>query len=180
MWLSGLKRQTQKNCWVEKSGTRMCAWIRIPILSENVLKTMRQSLELTNSVILERQFKMTVQSKRKQKNRNVIRGWYPSNFKVPKKEDTQPRHYKHECTRGLRRKSFEKGDTNRLADYISEMQIRPNWKSTDHTEKSRGKPGRTAERSKAPGSRNSSVEKSGTRVCAGFESYSCHKTFWTQ
>ena len=33
---------------------------------------MRQSLQLTNSVILERQFKMTVQSKRKQKTRDVI------------------------------------------------------------------------------------------------------------
>ena len=72
---------------------------------------------------------------------------------------------KHESTHGVKRKSLQMDDTNRLADYISEMQIRPNWKSTDHTEKSRGKPGRTAERSKSPGSRNSSVEKSGTRLC---------------
>ena len=60
---------------VETSGTQACAWVRIPLLSENILNTMRQSLQLTISVILERQFKMTVQSKRKQTTRNVIRGW---------------------------------------------------------------------------------------------------------
>ena len=58
----------------ETSVTQVCAWVRIPLLSENVLNTMRQSLPLTNSVIMERQFKMTVQSKRKQTTRNVI-GW---------------------------------------------------------------------------------------------------------
>ena len=72
-WASGLRRQTRKSS-VENSGTRVCAWVRIPLLSENVLNTTRQSLQLTNSVILERQFKMTVQSKRKQTTRNVI-GW---------------------------------------------------------------------------------------------------------
>ena len=60
---------------VENSGTRMCAWVRIQLLSLNVFNTMRQSLQLTNSVILESQFKMIVQSKRKQKNRNVVCGW---------------------------------------------------------------------------------------------------------
>ena len=59
---------------VENSGTRVCAWFRFPLLSENVLNTMTQSSQLTNSVILERQFKMTVQSKRKQTTRSVI-GW---------------------------------------------------------------------------------------------------------
>ena len=59
---------------VENSGTRVCAWVRIPLLSENVLNTTRQSLQLTNSVILELQFKITVQSKRKQTTRKVI-GW---------------------------------------------------------------------------------------------------------
>ena len=59
----------------ETSGTKVCAWVPITPLSENVFNTMRQSLQLTNSVILERQFKMTAQSKRKQKTRNVIRGW---------------------------------------------------------------------------------------------------------
>ena len=54
-----------RNSSVENSGTRMSAWVRIPLLSENVLNTTRRSLQLTNSVILERQFKMTVQSKRK-------------------------------------------------------------------------------------------------------------------
>ena len=73
---------------------------------------------------------------------------------------------KHESTRGLRRKSFQMDDTNRFADYFCELKKLPNWKSTHHTEKSRGKPGRMAERSKAPDSRKSFVEKSGTRVCA--------------
>ena len=68
------KAPDSRNSSVENSGTRVCAWVRIPLLSENVLNTMRQSLQLTNSVILERQFMMTVQSKSKQTTRNVI-GW---------------------------------------------------------------------------------------------------------
>ena len=149
------------------SGARVCAWVRIPILSENVLNTTRQSLQLTNSVILERQFKMTVQSKRKQTTRNVI-GWLIAEWfkNAQKKEDTQQRHVKHESTRGLRRNSFQMDDTNRFADHISELKKLPNWKSTHHTAKSRSKPGRMGERSKAPDSRKSSVENSGTRVCA--------------
>ena len=68
------KAPDSRNSSIENSGTRVCAWVRIPLLSENVLNTMRQSLQPTNSVILERQFKMTVQTKRKQTTRNVI-GW---------------------------------------------------------------------------------------------------------
>ena len=68
------KAPESRNSSVEISGTPVCAWVQIPLLSENVLNTMRQSLQLTNSVTLERQFKMTAQSKRKQKTRNVIRG----------------------------------------------------------------------------------------------------------
>ena len=60
---------------VENSSTRVCTWVRMPLLSENVLNAMRQSVQLTNSIILEHQFKMTVQSKRKQKNGNVVCGW---------------------------------------------------------------------------------------------------------
>ena len=33
-WPSGLRRQTQENFSLEISGTRMCAWVRIPLLSE--------------------------------------------------------------------------------------------------------------------------------------------------
>ena len=33
-WPSGLRRQTQENFSLEVSGTRMCAWVRIPLLSE--------------------------------------------------------------------------------------------------------------------------------------------------
>ena len=58
-------------------------------------------------------------------------------------------------------------DTNSLADYISELKMSLNWKHTEQKEKMcRRKPGRMAERSKAPDSRNSSLENSGTRVCA--------------
>ena len=59
---------------------------------------------------------MTAQSKKKQKTRNVIRGWQPSGLKMHKEEDTQQRHVKHERTRGFERKSFQMDDTNRLAD----------------------------------------------------------------
>ena len=163
---------------IENSGTRVCAWVRIPLLSENVLITMRQSPQLTNSVILERQFQMTVQSKRKQKNRKVVWGsqsrlGFAKSSGVDKravwnytKKDTQTGHVKHECTRGFKRKSLQTDDTNRLADKISEKQIQPNWKITERTEKCRRKPSRMAERSKTPGSRTSTVENSGTRMCA--------------
>ena len=39
---------------VENSGTHVCPWVRIPLLSDNVLNTMRQSLQPTNSVTQER------------------------------------------------------------------------------------------------------------------------------
>ena len=71
---------------VENSGTLVFAWFRIPLLSENVLITMMHSLQLTNSVILERQFKMTVQSKRKQKTRNVIGRLIAGQFKNAQKK----------------------------------------------------------------------------------------------
>ena len=93
------KAPDSRNSSVENSGTRVCAWVRIPLLSENVLNTMKQSLQLTNSVILERQFKMTVQSKRKQKTRNVIGRLVAEQFKSAKKEDTRWRHVKHDSTR---------------------------------------------------------------------------------
>ena len=70
---------------VENSGTRVCAWVRIPLLSENVLNTMKESLQLTKSVILERQIKMTVQSKRKQKTRNFIGRLIAEQFKSAQK-----------------------------------------------------------------------------------------------
>ena len=93
------KAPDSRNSSVENSGTRVCAWVPIPLLSENVLNTMRQSLQLTNSVLLERQFKMTVQSKRKQTTRNVI-GWLiAEQFKSAQKEDTRWRHVKHDSTR---------------------------------------------------------------------------------
>ena len=155
-----------RNSSVENSGTRVCAWVRIPLLSENVLNTMRQSLQLTNSVILERQFKMTVQSKIKQKTRNVIGRLIAEQFKSAQKRRYRRRHVKHDCTPGFKCKSFQIDDTNRLADYIPELKRTINWNDTDQKEICRRKPGRMAERSNATDSRNSSVENSGTRVCA--------------
>ena len=83
-----------------------------------------------------------------------------------KKENTRRRHVKHDSTRGFKCKCFHTDDTNRSADYISELKMSLNWNDTDQKEKCRRKPGRLAERSKALDSRNSSVENSGTRVCA--------------
>ena len=80
------KAPDSRNSSVEKSGTRLCAWVRTPLLSENVLKTTRQSLQLTNSVILERQFKMTVQSKRKQ-TRNMIGRLIAEQFRSAQKRE---------------------------------------------------------------------------------------------
>ena len=151
---------------VENSGTRVCAWVWFPLLSENDLNTMRQSLQLTNSVILERQFKMTVQSKRKQKTRNVIGRLIAEQIESAQKKDTRRRLVKHDSTRGFKCKPFQIDDTNRLADYISELKTPLNWKDTDNKEMFWRKPGRIAERSEAPDSRNSSVKNSGTRVCA--------------
>ena len=155
-----------RNSSDENSGTRVCAWVRIPLLSENVLNTMKQSLQLTKSVILERQFKMTVQSKRKQKTRNVIGRLIAEQFESAQKKDTRRRHVKHDSTRGFKSKSFQIDDTNRLADYISELKTSLNWNDTDQKEMCWRKPGRMAERSEAPDSRYSSVKNSGTRVCA--------------
>ena len=155
-----------RNSSVENSGTRVCAWVRISLLSENVLNTMKQSLQLTNSVILELQFKMTVHSERKQKTRNVIGRLIAEQFESAQKKDTRRRHVKHDSTRGFKCKSFQIDDTNRLPDYISELKTSRNWNDTDQKEMCRLKQGRMAERSKAPDSRNSSVENSGTRVCA--------------
>ena len=160
------KAPDSRNSTVEISGTRVCAWVRIPLLSENVLNTMKQSLQLTNSVILERQIKMTVQSKIKQKTRNVIGRLIAEQFKSAQKRRYRRRHVKHDCTPGFKCKSFQIDDTSRLADYIPELKRTINWNDTDQKEICRLQPGRMAERSKAPDSRNSTVENSGTRVCA--------------
>ena len=110
---------------------------------------------------------MTVPSK-KQKNRNIIRGRQPSGSLVHKKQGNQPRHVKNESTRGFERKSFQMDDTNHLADYISEFKKNYPMERPQIERKKMcpRKQGRMAERSKEPGSRKSSVENSGTRVCA--------------
>ena len=108
------------------------------------------------------------QSKAKENKRlaTSLGGWWPSSLRVHKEQDTRRTHVKHDSTRGFKCKSFQIDDTNRSADYISELKISLNWKDTDQKEICRRKPGWMAERSKAPDSRNSSVENSGTRVCA--------------
>ena len=161
------KAPDSRNPSVENSGTRPCALVLIPLVSANVLNWMRQSLQPTKSVILERQFKMTVQSKKK--TNDLQRHWVVDSravLKKHKKEDTQQRHVKHDSTRGFKFKTFQIDDTNHLADYISELKMSLNWKDTDQKEICRRKPSRMPERSKPPDSRNSSVENSGTRVCA--------------
>ena len=62
---------------------------------------------------------------------------WKSGFKVPKKEDTQPRLYKHEYKRGFKCKSFQMDDTNRLAHYISQLEILPNLKRINQKGKRR-------------------------------------------
>ena len=74
---------------------------------------------------------MTVQSKRKQKARNVIGRLIAEHFKSAQKKDTRRRHVKHDSTIGFKWKSFQIDDTNRLADYISELKMSLNWNDTD-------------------------------------------------
>ena len=100
--------------------------------------------------------------------------------KCKKKEDTQPRHVKHECTRGFERKSFQMDDTNRLADKISEIQIQPNWKRLYHTKKVE-----VRQAGWPSGLRGQTQEIPQSRILVhecvrGFESNSCQKTFWTR
>ena len=176
------KEPGSTNSSVENSGTRVCAWVRIPLLSENVLNAKRQSFQLTNSVILEHQFKIKAQSKRKQKNGNIIGGRQPSGFQVHKKEDNQPIHVKHESTRGFERKSFHMDDTNRLADYISEFKKNYPMEGPQ-IERKKCVDGNKAEW--PSGLRSQAQENPQSRIlvheCArGFESNSCQKTFWTR
>ena len=47
------KAHKSRNSSVEKSGTRVCARVRIALLSENVLDEVRQNFQLSNSPIQE-------------------------------------------------------------------------------------------------------------------------------
>ena len=69
-------------------------------------------------------------------------------------------------------------NTNCLDDYTSELKMSLNWKDTEQKEKMcRRKPGRMDERSKAAGSRKSSVKNSDTRVCVGSNPTTVGKRF---
>ena len=113
---------------VKNSTTRVSVRVRKTLLSQKVLNTMRLCFQLTNSVILERHFNMTVQSKRKHKIRYAIRGRRANGLRTHKKDDNQPRHVEHEWTRGIKRKSFKTDDANHAADWIAEMKMLPDWK----------------------------------------------------
>ena len=99
-------------------------------------------------------------------------------FISAQKEDNQPRHVKHESTRGLKRKSFEMDDTNRSADYISKLKSLLNGKATHQKKKcvdgnQAGWPtGLRRQTQELPQSRNLVHE-----CVRGFESHSCQKTF---
>ena len=139
---------------------------------------MRQSLELTNSVILERQFQMTVQIKRKRKNGNVIPGRCPSGLKVREKEDTQQRHVKHQCMHGFKRKSFQMDEHKPFSTLHFSIENFIQFKAHKLKKKRRQKPGRVVERSKAPDSKKLlSREFWYTNVCVGSNPFPVRKRF---
>ena len=120
--------------WVENSATRLCAWVLIPLVSGNVLNTMRQNLQQTNSVILERQFKMTVPGKRKQKIATSSVAYGRAVQKCTKKKIPSRDMWNTNVSVRLNA-NLSKGMTNRRADHISESKTLPNWKCTDVKEK---------------------------------------------
>ena len=107
--------------------------------------------------------------KQKQKNRNVIRGRWPSGFEVHEKEDTRRRYQKNARTCAFKRKSLKMEDANHAEDYISELKMLPEWHSATRKQNCRRKPGRMAEKYNAPGSRFSSREFCYASLCVGSE-----------
>ena len=167
---------------VENSDTRVCAWVRIPLLSEKVLNTTRQSLQLTNSVILERQFKMTVQSKRKQTTRNVI-GWLIAEwFKNAQKRKKIP-------SKDMRNTKVHVGFDENLfkgMTQTAEQLTSLNWKIYP-IEKAQNvqKKVEVSQAGWPSGLRRQNQEIPQSRILVpecvrGFESHSCQKTFWKQ
>ena len=165
-WPSGLRRQTQES---HQSRILVHECVR-GFDSHSCQKTFwtRWGRALSWQILSYWNVNSRWQSKAKENKRLAasLGVWKPSSLKVHKKEDTRWRHVKHDSTRGFECKSFQIDNTNRLAGYISELKMSLNWKDTDQKEICRRKSGRMAERSKAPDSRNSSVENSVTRVCA--------------
>ena len=176
------KAPDARNSFVENSGLRVCAWVRIPILSENVLNTTRQSLQLTNSVILERQFKMTVQSKRKQTTRNAI-GWLIAEwFKNAQKRKKIP-------SKDMWNTKVHVGFDENLFKWMTQTasQITSlNWKNYPIEKAHIIQKKVEASQARWPsGLRRQTQESRSSRILVhecvrGFESQSCQKTFWTR
>ena len=99
-------------------------------------------------------------------------------FKSAQKNDTQQRLVENESTRGFERKSFQMDDTNRLADYISELKNLPKGKATNQKKCVDGN------KAECPSDlRRQTQEIPQSRILVhecgrGFESHSCQKTFW--
>ena len=133
-WPSGLRRQTQ-----EIPQWRILVHHRVRgIEYHSCQKTFwsRWGRALSWQILSYWNVNSRWQSKAKENKRlaTSLGGWEPSNLKVHKKEDTQRRHVKHDSTRGFKCKSFQIDDTNRLADYISELKMSLNWNDTNQKE----------------------------------------------
>ena len=176
------KAPGRRNSTLENSGTRVCAWVRIPLLSLNVLNTMRHSLQLTNSLILEPQFKMTVQSKKKQKKiatSSVVDTRAIS--KCPKRRIPRRDIRNTKVPLGLNANLFKW-----MTQTVQKITSR-NWKNypMERPQIERKKmcprePGRMAE-----GLRSQTQKTPQSRILVhecvrGLESDSCQKTFWTR
>ena len=127
---------------VETSGTRVCARVRIPLLSEKVLNTMRQILQLTNSVLEQRQLKMTLQNKRKQK--------FATSSLAERSKSAQKRRYQPEiCGTQMNAWVQTQMSWNGWRKPCSRLHLWkrkkiPDWKGATQKQKCRLKPGWTA------------------------------------
>ena len=175
------KAPDSRNSSVENSGTRVCAWVPIPLLSENVLNTMKHSLQLTNSVILERQFKMTVQSKRKQKTRNVIGRLIAEQFKSAQKRGYPAETCKTRLYAWVQMQIFP----NRWHKPFSRLHLWIENVTPLKWHRSKRKYVDVNQAGWPSGLRRQTQEIPQSRILVhhrvrGIQSHSCQKTFWTR